>query len=94
MKASTARTKRLLKIASRVAVVLAAVVLVLILLMLLEPVRNRLLDKAIERGRAAMPGTISVDQARWPALGRLELNDLLWVDQGETLLAARRVTLS
>ncbi len=55
--------------------------------------REFLLDLALRSNDGAMPGTLSVADARWPRLGRIDLTGVLWSSEGDTLATADRIVL-
>ena len=59
--------------------VVLSVVALLLGSLLLAPVRGHLLEQAVVIADRALPGTLTVQDVRWPALGTLELRDVLWV---------------
>jgi len=74
--------RRALRVASwTVGVVLLAILAVV----LLPPSREFLLHKAIDLAGKSLTGEITVDHARWPGLGRLEVDGLVWADGPDTL---------
>ncbi|MFA7330551.1 MAG: translocation/assembly module TamB domain-containing protein [Candidatus Delongbacteria bacterium] len=63
-------------------------------LVLLPPLRQALLVGTLPDLLAGLPGGgPRLDGLRWPRLGRLEAEGLLWVVDGDTLLSARRIRL-
>jgi hypothetical protein len=76
--------------------VVPGILLLLLLAMLsvlLAPVRESLLAQALARAGDRLPGQLRVQEAVWPQAGRVEIRDLLWTLESDTLLAARRVVL-
>ncbi|MFH1843794.1 MAG: translocation/assembly module TamB domain-containing protein [bacterium] len=82
------------KIAGRVGLVLGCVLLVVAILLLLEPVRNRLLDRALAAARSSLPGELAVERSRWPSPGDVRLAGLCWTDGPDTLLTVEEAILS
>ncbi len=72
----------------------ALVALVVVSLLLLQPVRNRALDFALNKAGEALPGTITVDTAEWPSPGTLEIDGFVWIDGPDTLAAVGRLEVS
>ena len=83
--------RRILAILGRVLVVVAIVVLLVIGSLLLPGVRERVLDVVLRRASTSLPGNFAVGTVRWPAPDRLQLTDIVWIDQGDTLLTAQRL---
>ena len=72
------RWRRALRIAWRtLAVVLVLVVSVVVGVLAVPDTRLALLERGLDAGLQALPGQASV-RARWPALGRVELEDFRW----------------
>jgi len=84
---------RTLRRTARVLAAVAVLAVLAVLLLLLAPVRSRLLPMVLTRVDQALPGDLAWTRAAWPSLGRLELDGLLWTQDGDTLLAAPAVRL-
>ncbi len=83
------RIWRVARTTTRVLGFVCVLVLVAIALLLgTVPGRQAILHIAVPRVTERLPGEFSLVQARWPALGRIELTGLLWMADGDTLLAA------
>ena len=91
VKNGTLKTLRLLAAA---AALLLVVMLVVVLLLLVRPVREKALDIAFTKAKRAIPGELTVSDARWPSLGILEIDGLIWVDGADTLAAVGRLRVS
>jgi hypothetical protein len=83
-----------LKVLAAVLTILVGAVLIVLALLLVRPVRERLFDVAVSRAQKAIPGEISLSEARWPSLGRLELGGALWIDGADTLASAGGLSVS
>ena len=66
--------------------------LFLLLILQLAPVRSVGLQLVADKIGQGLPGEISVDTA-WPKLGRIELNQLLWVTDSDTLITSGKIAL-
>ena len=88
------RRSRWVRALAAVALALLSLLLVVALLISLPPVRGQLLDSLLVRATADMPGRITFGAVAWDHLGSVRLDDLLWVVDGDTLLAADRVELA
>jgi len=55
--------------------------------LLLQPVRNRVLDHALTWVQTALPGKLSVESARWSSLGSFEFEGVVWFEDADTLAA-------
>ncbi|MDH3214800.1 MAG: translocation/assembly module TamB [Candidatus Krumholzibacteria bacterium] len=86
--------KRTLRTSLYALALLVVVAVVAAALLLLQPVRDRVLSFALSKGRASLPGSLVVGHARWQALSRIEVDDVLWIDEGDTLAVVDRFTLS
>lgn len=64
-----------------------ALALLALLALSLPPLRKSLLETALQRADAALPGSFAVSSAAWPEIGRLRLEGVLWRDGRDTLLA-------
>ncbi len=75
-----------LRITGRVLLVVLLAVVVAAASMLLPGVRGRVLHAGLGLADGALPGRLSVDDARWPAWGVFELDGIVWCsDEGDTL---------
>ena len=76
---------------------LIAVVLPLTLLVLalrfVAPVREQALRTALAQADPLLPGHWSAGRIAWPQPDRLELDDFVWTDGADTLVAARRLAV-
>ena len=82
------------RLAKRIGIGLAGVVtlvVVLVTVLLLSPFRGKVLTRVLKEVGTVIPGDLSVGAASWPALGTIELSDILWTDAGDTLVIADRV---
>ena len=77
-----------------VAFALGIIVLVTVVAILLPPVRQLCLGLALGRLAAALPGELHVTSARWPALGRIEVEGVEWTHQDSTLAAANEIEVA
>lgn len=73
---------------------LLGLVLVTLLLFLFAPVRHAILTMVLSRTADALPGELVIRRAAWPAPGTLEFEDVVWVDESDSLFAANRVAVS
>ena len=88
------KTRRLFK---NLAVVVSAIVVFVVVvtaLLLFKPVRQRILAEALPRLSRLLPGEITVGGAAWPTLGSIELSDIVWVDDADSLVTAGRAAVS
>jgi len=67
---------------------------VAVLLFLIPGVRESLLSVALSRANASLPGHIQIGRLSWPSPGALELRDVLWTDEANTLLSADLCSIS
>lgn len=67
------------------------ILLLLAFLLSRPPVRESILEAALRRANSTLPGNFTYRTASWSEAGRIRLNDVLWVDQGDTLLAAPEI---
>ncbi|MCZ6852470.1 MAG: hypothetical protein O7G86_01010, partial [Gammaproteobacteria bacterium] len=88
------KTKRLIKIAATMIGLVAGLVVLLFILLLLQPVRTRILDFALEKADDYLPGTLTAVSAAWPSPGTIEIDGIAWVDGPDTLAAADRLAVS
>ncbi len=82
------------RLAKRIGIGLAgavALVVVLVAVLLLSPFRGKVLTRVLKDVGTVIPGDFSIGVASWPALGTIELSDILWTDAGDTLVIADRV---
>jgi len=79
--------RKSLKVLAVVSASLLAVVIIVIVLLLVRPVREKILDIAVSKAQRALPGDISLSDARWPSPGILEIDGMTWIDGGDTLAA-------
>ncbi len=87
---SRSRLRRILVILGRILAAVVGIVVLVLLLLLLPPVRGRVLEFALPRVTGALPGEVTVGSARWPGPGHIELADVLWTADGDTLLSLAR----
>lgn len=78
---------------------LMGAILVLTAVILIPPTREALLGWSVRFADDALPGRLTVGEAGWPSLGRLILNDVLWVSgsataPGDTLADMARLDLT
>ncbi|MCA9729206.1 MAG: hypothetical protein KC729_16080, partial [Candidatus Eisenbacteria bacterium] len=79
------KRRRLRQILIGIPVTLIAVVLAIVVLLLLPPVREGILDIALQKARTSLPGKLEIGASRWPSPGRIELRDVRWVADGDSL---------
>jgi len=89
----TAGLRRTLRLLLRAGLAVVVLAVAAVLLLLLAPVRGRLLPAVLTRVDAALPGSLAWERAAWPALGRLELDGVLWTVDADTLLHAPALRL-
>ncbi|MEN8006996.1 MAG: hypothetical protein ABFS42_08265, partial [Candidatus Krumholzibacteriota bacterium] len=82
-----------------VLLLLTGLILVLALVLLIPQTRGALLGWGIRFADEAMPGRLTVGESNWPSLGRLVLDDVLWVTgsaaaPGDTLADVARLDLA
>lgn len=73
---------------------IAALIFAVLLLFNFSFFRNRVLMHALARAERALPGRFAVREAAWPRIGSIELDDVAWVDGGDTLLTAEEFRLA
>ncbi len=73
--------------------VIIGLLLMIVIAVLLPPVRGMAMRKGLSLASAHIPGELTWSRASWPGLGRVELSDLAWVDDGDTLLFLNRVAV-
>ncbi|MEZ4654672.1 MAG: hypothetical protein R3E12_14085, partial [Candidatus Eisenbacteria bacterium] len=79
------KRRRLRQILIGIPVTLIAVVLAIVVLLLLPPVREGILDIAPRRRGPASPGVSRSVRPAGPSPGRIELRDVRWVADGDSL---------
>lgn len=84
-------TRRVLQTTAFLTGGLLLVAVTLLVLLMVPGVRERAFVYALERARAAIPGSLSIEHVSWPSPGSLTLDAIAWTDGVDTLLAARRV---
>jgi len=84
LKKNTGKTLRLLALS---VAALAVMALIAPSLLLIGPVREMVLDKAIVWGGNVIPGELSIADAKWPSPGTIEIDGMTWTDGGDTLAA-------
>ncbi len=72
---------------------IALLLLVLLLAVATPPGRESVLGLALGHASDRLPGELEVSGADWPRPGRLRLEMLRWIDEGDTLLVVGRLDL-
>ncbi len=85
--------RKIIKLLLITAGVLAALVLLLFLAFFIRPVRNGLLHRSIDWANASLPGGIHTGDATWPSMGKIDIENLIWVEKGDTLLAVKHLKI-
>ncbi|NIO29745.1 MAG: hypothetical protein GTO29_14460 [Candidatus Latescibacteria bacterium] len=83
-----------MKILIIIGIAFVGIGLMLILLFNIRPVRNQLLAWILNKADASMTGTIQVGEAMWSSPGTIELSNLIWTDESDTLLSADRFIIA
>ncbi len=71
-----------------------AVLVVVLILLSFSGVRESLLSFGLSRVSSVLPGDLRVGRATWPSAGAIEITDIQWIDDTDTLLAAEQLSLS
>ena len=85
--------RRLLRIAGIAALAVLGVLIVVLGLFMLAPVRSGVLNRAVAKAKAHLPGDFTVTHASWPSVGAIGFREVLWTANGDTLAAADTLTL-
>ena len=83
---------RILKALLWIPLGLAFLLVLAVLLFQSTGIREFILQKALSTVSNTVPGTIEGD-VRWPRTNQLVLNEASWVDEGDSLAAARRISV-
>lgn len=79
--------RKVSKIIGLTVAVIIGLMVVVVLLLQLPQVRERILALVISKAQKSLPGTLSIKKARWPSLGTVTFDGVMWVDSTATVAA-------